>query len=70
MAAGVNVIFHPAPSLAEEPLKGLDSFLIALVVIQFPAVVKLLPGFQFCALFELFKFASSSPGRKGAVSGG
>ena len=40
------VVLHPAPALLQKPLKDLQGFLPAFMVIELPAIVELMPGLQ------------------------
>ena len=46
VTAGVDVVFHPAAPVRQEPLKNCQRLFPALVVIQLPAIVELMPGLQ------------------------
>ena len=46
MAAGVDVVFHPAAAFVEKTRKDLNGLPIVLVEVRLLAVIELLAGFQ------------------------
>ncbi len=44
VAAGVNIVLHPATAVCQKLLKNQQSIFIALVIVEFAAIVKLLAG--------------------------